>query len=93
MKIKGTVVCLFMLMMMLELIHIYMRNKVSSDSIYATKVRTELAQYKGKNMSLRIEILDLTSFNALYARAQELGYVEPKEFISLYTPLQVALGK
>ncbi|OGH38842.1 MAG: hypothetical protein A2905_03040 [Candidatus Levybacteria bacterium RIFCSPLOWO2_01_FULL_36_10] len=84
---------LFIIAMVFEVVNVYLLNKVTTDSIYVIKIKQEISSYKQKNIVLKTEILESTSMNMIASRASDLGFVESKEVISLYSPLTVAVGK
>lgn len=92
-KIKVLIISLTVIMLFLELVNIYFLNKITTDSIYASKTQEKIKEYEDKNTALQTEILEYTSYEMISSRAAELGFVEPKEFISLQSPLQVAIKK
>ncbi len=79
--------------LLLEGVNIYLSNKVSLESISASKVRNQIAKLQEKNQVLSGEILDYTSYEYIASRAGELGFHEEKDFVSLYAPVQVAIGR
>lgn len=89
-KSRYIIIILFAVMCLLEFLNVHLLNKVTTDSIYASRVKNEVKQYEEDNTVLRIKVLQQTSMNALSLRAKALGFVEPTEFVSLYSPLQVA---
>ena len=65
-------------------------NQVSTDGIFAVGISRQIEEYDKKNSLLKIEILQNTSYSVLSAKADELGYVTPKDFIYLGSPLRIA---
>lgn len=93
MKKYTLLILLFIIAVFLELYNIYLLNKVTTDSIYAPKIQGKISSYEESNMVLKTEILKYSSINMIASRASDLGFVEPKQYISFYAPLTVAVRK
>lgn len=79
--------------LLLEMVNIYLSNKVAADSISATKINVELKKIADENIVLKSELLHLSSFEMISSRAADLGFVQPKYTISLSSPVQVAFER
>lgn len=90
-KIYSTIGLLCFFVIVLEIINVDISNKVAFESIHVSKLESEIKKYEQKNNILRSRILQYTSYESVASRAAALGFVEPKEYISLYQPLEVAV--
>lgn len=90
---KTLLVVLLVVFLMLSVVNIFITNKITLESLSATKTRNEIAKLQEQNAILSSEILGYTSFEVISSKAASLGFHEEKDFISLYAPLQVAIGK
>lgn len=88
--IIGTLILTFIAT---EVINIYLLNSIATDSIYVSQMQDQIRELREENTSIQTQILQQTSIATLSTRARKLGFVDAKEFISLYSPLQVALTK
>jgi cell division protein FtsB len=88
--IRYILILLILLTISLHGVNIYYSNNVSADSIEATKLQEAINNLEEENTILKTEILKYTSYEQVSSRAAELGFVEPKEYMSLYTPNKVA---
>ena len=93
MRKYALLILLIFIAVFLELANVFLLNKVSTDSIYASKLKQEISVFEEKNMILKTEILQSTSMDMIASQAASLGFVEPTGYISLYSPLTVAVGK
>lgn len=80
-----TVVAVF-----LQVVNIYFSNNLVSDSPTLTKIDEKIDEVDRKNTLLRAQLLELISFETISSRAAELGFVEPKETISLSNAQDIA---
>lgn len=87
----ATVICLGIIALILQITTIFVSNNIASDSIYASELAEKIDNLDEKNLSLRSEVLHFSSFEIISQQAIELGFVTPKNFISLHTPLHVAI--
>ena len=90
-KIKILLGVMILVTFVLEAVNIYISNSVSTDSIYASSLQDEIKDMEAKNSSLKGEILSYASYEMISSRSSELGFVEPKDFISLYSPVPLAI--
>ncbi len=74
----------------LELFNIFLSNRVSTDSIQASQLKKEIAEYTQKNNILKSKVYELASYESVASRAAEFGFRKAGEVISLDTPVQVA---
>lgn len=91
--ISKTAIFLFIVVVILEGINIYLSNKISLDSIKATKITSQIDKLSEENTLLSSEVISSLSLDNISSRAASIGFVEPKEPISFASPLQVALKK
>lgn len=90
---KATIVVISLLVLSvvgLELFNIFLSNRVSTDSIEASQLKKEIAEYTQKNNILKSKIYEKASYESIASRAAEVGFQEAGELISLDTPVQVA---
>lgn len=92
-KINFIILFLVVSIFVLQLVNIYFINKISTDSIYAGVMRDKIKKYDEENMVIQSEILEYTTITKISSKAEELGFIEAKEFISLYAPLEIAVRK
>lgn len=92
-KINFVVIMLLIVAIALEVINIYLSNKLAADSISVKKLESELSGFEQKNQNLKSDLLALTSFDQIASKAADAGFVEPKEAITLTSPLQIAVKK
>lgn len=90
---KVLIVVLIILTITLEVVNIYLSNKVAVDSLQATQLQKKIDQFEDKNVHLRSELLEYTSYEVISSRAATLGFVEPKDFITLYPSRQIVAVK
>lgn len=76
----------------LEIVNIFFSNKVAVDSVKATNIKNELRILDEKNSALKTQILSLSSYEAISSRASELGFISPKKFITLESPIRIAFN-
>lgn len=86
----GVLVVVFLV---LQLFNIYLSDSTALEGIGASKIRIEISKLKEENTVLSSEILSHTSFDSISSRAGEMGFKEEKDFVSLYAPVQVAVGR
>lgn len=94
MKIKVTLLTLFLTVLLLEGINVYLSNRVAGTSIEVARLTQAVEVMEEKNTSLRSELLSFSSFARVASRAAELGFTEHKDSaIMLSAPLRVALSR
>lgn len=89
-KIYSSIIIIFIFMLCLEFINIYLSNKLGTDSLYLSRVEKEVQKIKHKNLVIKAEILEYSSFESVASRAAALGFVESKKTISLFESAPVA---
>lgn len=92
-KINFFILILTLLALTLGIINIHITNKVAAESTYVIGLENEIKNLSRSNRLLRSETLTYTSIEWIASRAGELGFVEPRNFISLYSPTPLALKK
>lgn len=91
--IRFLIIILASTALVLQIISIYISNRVGLNSIASTKIQQNLETLKEKNIELESHILTLASYNTIASRAADLGYADNKDFVSLYDPVHVAIGR
>ena len=89
--IRNLVLALFLVALVLEIANVFLSNKISSESVSATKLNTRIAKLKEENMLLSSQVLSYTSYEAVEKKAKELGFVDEKNTILMFESPQVAL--
>lgn len=87
------IIFLIIILIFLQGINIFLENKTSLDSIKASKLREEIANLQEKNGIISSQVIQYSSFDTISSRAAELGFVEARQTISLFTPIPLALKK
>lgn len=90
---KTSIAIIFILVLSvvgLELFNIFLSNRVTTDSIEASKLKKEIAEYTQKNNILKSKIYEHASYDSIASRAAEVGFQEARDTISLDTPVHVA---
>ena len=82
---------LFLASIFLEGTDIFLANRLDSKIIYASKLHDEVNVLDQENLVLKSQVLQYTSFESIASRAAELGFSQEKQFVSLYSPSEVAL--
>lgn len=90
---KLTMIVFASIALVLQISSIYISNRIGLNSIAATKIQQNLEALKEKNMELESQLLTLAAYNTIASRAADLGYADNKEFVSLYDPVHVAIGR
>ncbi|KKR24849.1 MAG: hypothetical protein UT56_C0007G0017 [Candidatus Levybacteria bacterium GW2011_GWB1_39_7] len=81
---KLLIIFLVLVTFLLEIASISAANGNAADSLDVTRIR---------NLELSESVLGFASYNTISSRAAELGYLSNREFVSLYDPLEVAIGR
>lgn len=84
---------LFVVVVVLEIGNIYLSNIQAVGSIKAGKLQESISQITEDNGNLATEVMQLSSLEMVASRAADLGFIEAKDTISLYSPQQLALKK
>lgn len=94
MKLLYSIVgLLFITALILEGVNIYLSNKISTDSIIASKLQARIDNADEQISALNSEVLKYSSYQVVSNRAMALGFQVTRNYISLYSPLQVAVSK
>jgi cell division protein FtsL len=93
-KINLVVLLLIVITLVLQGINIYLSNKIAANSINVSKMQENIDALNEKNQILEAKILDSTSLDHIASRAAQLGFAsDNKNYISLYSPLEVAITR
>lgn len=78
---KANLLILFLVITfgILEVINIHLSNSVSTNSIYASGLKTKVEGLQEKNTILKTEVLKYTSYEFISSKAATLGFVENKK--------------
>lgn len=85
------ILVLFVIALGLEIVNVFISNKVASQSISVTKINTKIAQLKEENMILSSQVLSYTSYEAVSKKAELLGFARDRNTILMFDSPQVAL--
>lgn len=86
-------ITLVMLTIITQGVVIYISNTSAADSIHATKLSAKIDKITEENINLESKILTFASYQAIASRAADLGYANSRDFVSVYDPVKVALGR
>lgn len=93
-KINIVVLLLVLTTFVLQGINIYLSNKIAANSINVSKMQENIDALNEKNQILEAKILESTSLDHIASRAAQLGFAsDNRNYISLYTPLEVAITR
>lgn len=90
-KIYVILGLLFVAAFALEMVNVYLANKVSEGNIGMRNNQKLLEQLDEENMRLRSDILRSSNFTMIASRAALLGFSDESQVISLYDPLELAI--
>ncbi|KKQ96165.1 MAG: hypothetical protein A3C27_03905 [Candidatus Levybacteria bacterium RIFCSPHIGHO2_02_FULL_39_36] len=90
---KLLIIFLVLVTFLLEIASISAANGNAADSLDVTRIREQVESLKEQNLELSESVLGFASYNTISSRAAELGYLSNREFVSLYDPLEVAIGR
>ncbi len=79
--------------LLLQVLNIYIYNRDALESPNATRIQAKLSALAESNIELESQLLSLSSYNTIASRAGSIGYVENKEFVSLYDPIPLAVRR
>lgn len=92
MKTKLVLGILLTSTILIEGFNIFLSNSLAGSSMEISNLKTEIAKLEGKNATLRIELLSLSSFENISSRAAVLGFEENEDaVVMINAPLKVAL--
>ncbi|HVZ12024.1 MAG TPA: hypothetical protein VG965_03260 [Patescibacteria group bacterium] len=91
--LKLTIFVLVVLALLSQAEVIYISNTSATDSIVATRLADQIEQIREDNIDLQSKILTNASFQSIASRAATLGFSDSKDFVSVYTPMPIALGR
>ena len=75
----------------IEVLYLAQSSALASESLRAEDIKVEIARLDENNQIIETEILSHSSLLTISSRAAELGFVKPKEFISLSNQDSIAL--
>lgn len=89
---KTNIIIVFLIIstLLLEMVNIFLTNRMATDSIEASQLKKELAVLTQENNVIRAKVYELASYESVASRAAEFGFKEAGGAISLDTPVQVA---
>ncbi len=90
-KINILIIVLVLIAGVLQGVNIFLSNKVAADSLEAASLREKIEKLEEKNQLVHAKVLELASLEQIASRAAQLGFVEKDNYISLYSPLEVAV--
>lgn len=90
---KLLIMPLILVVFLLEIASISAANGNAADSLEVIKIREQVESLKEQNLELSESVLEFASYNTISSRAAELGYFSNREFVSLYDPAEVAIGR
>lgn len=85
------ILVLFFVALGLEIVNVYISNKVASQSVLTTNLSAKITQFKEENMILSSKVLSYTSYEAVSQKAKLLGFLDGKNTILMLDSPQVAL--
>lgn len=90
-KIEIFALVIFFAACGMQAILAFYSNVVSSESLESMRLKANIKELKDDNLSLNTQILQYTSLEYVSSRAGELGFVSAKSYISLFSPVQIAV--
>jgi cell division protein FtsL len=90
---KLTIFILIFFALITQVIKIYVSNSAALDSIEASKLEEQVNLLSETNTEIRNEVLSLSSYNLVASKAAALGYKDPRDIISIYDPVKVAVSR
>lgn len=88
-----TIIVLIIAAVATQAVKVYISNSTQVASIKATKLSQRVSKLAADNIQLEAKVLNLSSYNNVASRAAELGFATSKDIVSVYDPVQVALGR
>lgn len=89
---KKIIFILIITVVSLQLVNVFLVNTIASGSVEAAMIQNEIDKIEEKNAIIKTELLKYSSFTRVASRAAELGFGDEKSFISVKTPLPVAIS-
>lgn len=93
MKKSLIIIFLIISIISLEIYHVAISNKFSTEGIELESIQGQIAQYHKQNTLLQEKILEAEALTNLSKKAEQLGFVESKKQIYLTEPLPLALNQ
>lgn len=92
-SLKKILFLLLSVVVLLEGVQVYLSNRIAGTSIEVARLQTQIKEVDEKNISLKSQLLSLSSFESIASRAAEMGFIENKNSdITLKAPIPVALS-
>lgn len=91
MKKIGTTIIIFVIM--LSLVQVFISNSFSTKGILLNDIESKIKSYKKENAFLNEKLLLVSSFTNISSQASQLGFVTEKSYVSLTSPLPLALKR
>lgn len=92
-KLYIIIVGLIMLTLTLEGIDIYLSNSLSTQSLSASKYRTRIDELDEQNIALKAQLLRLTSYDVISSSAASIGFIQPKNVLSVKSQPHLAVSR
>lgn len=85
----STIICV----VILSLVQVFVSNSFSTKGILLNNIEEKIKYYEKENAFLNEKLLMASSFNNISSQAGQLGFVEEKSYVSLTSPLPLALKR
>lgn len=93
-KINVLVLFLVLSTTILQGVNVYLSNRLAANSIDASTLQKKISALNEQNQILETKILEASSLEHIASKAASLGFVSnSKNYISLYSPLEVAITR
>lgn len=89
---KKFVSFLILTVVFLQIVNVFLSNTIASGSVEAATIQSEIEKVEEKNVILKTELLQHSSLTRIASRAAELGFKDTKTFVTVNTPLPVAVS-
>lgn len=87
-----TIFILTIIAILLQVANVFLSNTIASGSVEAALLTTKIEKVEEKNAIIKTELLKYSSLTRLASRAAEMGFVDSKKFITVNSPLSVAVS-
>lgn len=89
---KKIILSLGVLVMFLQVANVFLSNTIASGSVEAAMLQSEIEKIDEANAIIKTELLKYSSFTRVASRAAELGFNDTKRFMTVSSPLTVAVS-
>lgn len=89
--LKFIIAFLFISLITFQMVHVYIANNVSQESLASAAIRREIAALDEENTRLKFEILNDSRLEMIASRAAILGFEYKRDTLSLTEPLPLAV--